>query len=342
MSLRVRRATNEDNARLCEIEARCPQGRGLRFHYQREDFFARSRVYDAWAVFVAEVNGLVVGVAAASIKRVRIAGQPVHAGYIYDVRVLPEHRGQGLSYALVEAVEAYLRPLVDYAYLYVLSDNRATLAITRRCAMFPIGRFRVLLIPTLPRTGPRPRVLEEAARAEVLAAMAAQSEGYDLVPLPTAAAQEPRLPAVGTFAIGDPPLVAGNVWDPTPLAAKVVDRVPALLRFAGMIGPVRRRLKLPRMPRPGESLRIWELADLWQRETRDDTALVSFCAAMQAIAFDRGIALLALHLDPADPICAALLPLACMTLDGTILARTAVAGERPRSLKLAYLDVRDF
>lgn len=96
------------------------------------------------------------------------------------------------------------------------------------------------------------------------------------------------------------------------------------------------------MPRPGESLRIWEIADLWQHEAGDGKALISFCAAMQAIAFDRGIALLAFHLDPADPICAALAPLARMTLDGAILARTAVAGERPRSLRLAYLDVRDF
>lgn len=346
MSLRIRRATNDDNARLCEIETLCPQGRALRFHYQRDDFFARSRVYDDWAVFVAEEDGMAVGVAAASIKSVRIAGQPVRAGYIYDVRVIPEHRGKKLSYALVEAVEAYLRPLVDYAYLYVLSDNRATQAITRRCAMFPIGRFRVLLVPALPRVLPMPRLLAGAARAEVLAAMQAQSARYDLVPLVTAsrhhAPEEQRSPVVGLFAVGDPPRAAANVWDPTPLGVKVVDRVPMLLRLAGMIGPMRRIFKLPRIPRPGEALRIWEISDLWQPELGDGQALTSFCEAMQAMAFERGIALLAFHLDPEDPSCAALAPLARITLEGAIMARTAVAGEPPPALHLAYLDVRDF
>ena len=147
---------------------------------------------------------------------------------------------------------------------------------------------------------------------------------------------------VGLFAVGDPPRAAANVWDPTPLAAKVVDRVPTLLRLAEMIGPMRRMLKLPRIPRPGESLRIWEIFDLWQHELGDRKALTSFCEAMQAIAFERGIALLAFHLDPADPICAALSPLAQITLEGAIMARTAVEGERPSSLRLAYLDVRDF
>jgi GNAT superfamily N-acetyltransferase len=346
MSLRVRRATTEDNARLCEIEALCPQGSGLRFHYQRDDFFARSRVYDDWAVFVAEVDGIAVGVAAASIKSVRIAGKPMRAGYIYDVRVIPEHRGKRLSYALVEAVEAYLRPLVDYAYLYVLSDNRATRAITQRCAMFPIGRFRVLLVPTLSRPGPMPRLIEGATRAEVLGAMEVQSERYDLMPLVgvsrQSALEEQRSPMVGLFAVGDPPRVAANVWDPTPLAAKVVDRVPTLLRLGGLLGPLRTILRLPKIPRPGETLRIWEVFDVWQHVLGNGKALTSFCEALQAMAFERGIALLAFHLDPADPICAALSPLARVTLEGAIMARTAVAGEPPLPLRLAYLDVRDF
>ncbi|MBN2574892.1 MAG: GNAT family N-acetyltransferase [Deltaproteobacteria bacterium] len=346
MSLRIRRATNEDNARLCAIDALCPQGRGLRFHYQRDDFFTRSRVYDDGAIIVAEEDGIAVGVAAASVKSVRIAGKPVRAGYVYDVRVIPEQRGKGLSYALVAAVEAYLRPLVDYAYLHVLSDNRATLAITRRCAMFPIGRFRVLLVPALPRPDLSPRLLAGAARAEVLAATAAQNQRYDLVPLVSAARQfapeEPGSPVVGLFAVGDPPRVAASVWDPTPLGAKVVDRVPALLRLGGRIGPIRRILRLPRIPRAGEALRMWEIFDVWQQTPGDGEALTAFCKAMQALAFERGVALLAFHLDPADPICAALSPLARVTLEGAIMARTAVAGERPRSLELAYLDVRDF
>ncbi|HYE45528.1 MAG TPA: GNAT family N-acetyltransferase [Caulobacter sp.] len=77
-------------------------------------------------VFVAEVEGRIVGVIAVGAKR---PAKERHKGVIYSMFVLPEGRGRGLGGALMAACLDYAREVVEIVQLVVVSTNSAAVAL---------------------------------------------------------------------------------------------------------------------------------------------------------------------------------------------------------------------
>ena len=90
----IRTATEADNPALRELERSCPQGARLRLHSERDDYFLRSRLYGNDHTLVAEDRGQgrLIGVMAAALKDVYIAGAVRSAAFFYDLRVHPDYR----------------------------------------------------------------------------------------------------------------------------------------------------------------------------------------------------------------------------------------------------------
>lgn len=105
--------------------------------------------------------------------------------------------------------------------------------------------------------------------------------------------------------------------------------------------PVRRLLGLPALPEKGQPLRIHHIFDVaWDEE---DTATAhKLIAGLRACAGYEGGQIVMCHLDARDPLCAIVKRQEFYSLDGSLLLRTAIDGEKPPPLSRAYLDVRDF
>src|SRR3972149_6926747 len=90
----IRAATEADNPALRELERSCPQGARLKLYSERDDYFLRSRLYGHDHTLVAEDRGQgrLIGVLAAALKEVYLAGAVRPAAFFYDLRVHPEYR----------------------------------------------------------------------------------------------------------------------------------------------------------------------------------------------------------------------------------------------------------
>src|SRR5262249_10469491 len=94
----IRRADpDRDNAALCALSRRCPQGRRLRFYHDRADFLERGRSQPECDVFTADEAGRLVAAAAVARKPMRLGGDFLPTAYVFDLMVDPSFRGRGLA-----------------------------------------------------------------------------------------------------------------------------------------------------------------------------------------------------------------------------------------------------
>jgi GNAT superfamily N-acetyltransferase len=122
-SYHLRRADPlRDNAALCELARRCPQGRRLRFYHQRTDFWERCRLHSDATVYVVEKQGQPVATATIARKAMWLGDRLQPAAYVFDVMVDPEQRGRGLARTLLRALRDHC-PEVCLFYSYILDDN---------------------------------------------------------------------------------------------------------------------------------------------------------------------------------------------------------------------------
>ncbi len=72
----IRRASDEDNQALLDVEKMCPQGTGLVLLFDRRpDFFLRSKAYDNYRVYVAEEGAKIVGTVSTTTKEFNVNGR---------------------------------------------------------------------------------------------------------------------------------------------------------------------------------------------------------------------------------------------------------------------------
>ncbi len=199
---RVRQATPADNAALLALDRRCVVAGATPTAFDRSpDFFARSRPYESWRVFVAEGDGGLVGVGAMALKTVLVGGEPVPAAYFYDLRVAPEARRMGVAGGVGDAVRACARSLQPaIGYSLVREGNVPSLTFVqgrgsrplRQCAL---DLFRLDLVPE--DDPAHLRRLEDADLASAHRMALAAHQDHDLFPYPDVSALGDRLSRIG-------------------------------------------------------------------------------------------------------------------------------------------------
>jgi GNAT superfamily N-acetyltransferase len=141
-NLIIREAKAEDNEALLALDRQCSMGEGALLSFDRSpDFFARSRPYEQFQLFVAEAEGAVVGIGGAAIKRLRIKGEWLKAAYFYDLRVDPAYRRMGVAAALGDALRDSVRKeAVELGYSLVAEVNIPSLQFVAKRGSQPVRR----------------------------------------------------------------------------------------------------------------------------------------------------------------------------------------------------------
>ncbi len=154
--IEIREATEKDNEVLIELQKRCPQGTSFVLGIDSSpDFFARSRPFEDWHVFVALEDGSIVGSAACAISHICVEGRQFKTAYEYGFIVDPHHRRKGIAKKLQEYMERIARDKnVDLLHLDITEDNIPSINLfsklgfkkVKDCATFSLFAYREQII----------------------------------------------------------------------------------------------------------------------------------------------------------------------------------------------------
>jgi ribosomal protein S18 acetylase RimI-like enzyme len=345
--MKIRLAREEDSSSIKKIDAICTQGQAVVYHYQRDDFFLRTRQYARSAVYVAEIDGAVVGCVSASIKTVRYNDQLANIVYFYDIRVDPGQRRKGIASALYRESALHLRKEgIKYGFIYILGSNKKSLRFVKALGVSKMASFRVYFLPAI-KMDQQVNCTTQGKDFELLCAgVEEKTLRYDLSEercfIRNYESPPEDSPYRGTFTFPEVPGLQVSLWDSTQLSTKVVDRVSLSLRVAALLpSSIKEILRIPAIPERGTILRTHHLFDLIcddQNRAKADQLIAAVCSQ----AAREGGRLVMCHLDTRDPLCDIVKKHSRYSIEGAILMRDLMTGAPLPPLKTAYLDVRDF
>ncbi|MBA3532606.1 MAG: GNAT family N-acetyltransferase [Ardenticatenales bacterium] len=147
----IRPYVEADDPALMVLERQCPRGDPDPFVHYRRRFVDRAALFTEYYLLLIESQGTIVAVAAASIKNSTIKGQSMRIGYIFDVRVSPAMRRQGLAATLVEGLEADLQSMgCEGVYAHVVATNVASLRLFTNLGYTRQRQLRFLTYQPMP------------------------------------------------------------------------------------------------------------------------------------------------------------------------------------------------
>jgi GNAT superfamily N-acetyltransferase len=112
------------------LERQCPRGEPRPFVHYRRRFADRAALFSEHFVLLIEAKEEAIAVASIGIKKTDVKGNALRVAYIFDVRVAPHRRRQGLASVLLESIEEELIELgCDGAYAHIVSTNKASLRL---------------------------------------------------------------------------------------------------------------------------------------------------------------------------------------------------------------------
>jgi ribosomal protein S18 acetylase RimI-like enzyme len=121
----IREATEDDNDALNELQKKCPMGTSIVLGVDSSpDYFARSRPFQDWHMFVATEDNTIIGSAAFAIKDTYVEGSQIKTAYEYGFIVDPLHRRKGIAEKLHRHIERIAMDNgVDLLHLDIIEDN---------------------------------------------------------------------------------------------------------------------------------------------------------------------------------------------------------------------------
>lgn len=250
----------DDKEVLAELERISPQGGSVRVILEREDFTSRSRLYgdENYALLVAEDQGRPIGVIGGAWKRMRVHGKETTWGYIYDLRIHPDYRRQGLGKTLYrEVLQRVYDAGAKRIYIIFIHDNKpihnwftsagyALVDVATVCTA-PVYRRRPVPVPVHQESN------YDAVRDRIEAVYASR----DMYPLDGGPYRTSGFQKVYWAEEGDS-LAQISVWNYShEIRERVVELATPLSIAAHTLRILSRIVPVPRIPLPGEHLRSW-------------------------------------------------------------------------------------
>jgi ribosomal protein S18 acetylase RimI-like enzyme len=129
--MRTRWYTEDDDPALMHLERQCPRGEPSPFVHYRRRFVDRAAIFKEYCLLLVEEDSEIIACAAAAIKDTHIKRQPVRLAYIFDVRVAPKMRRQGLAFTLLTHLEQELLTTFqcDGAYAHIVATNQPSIRL---------------------------------------------------------------------------------------------------------------------------------------------------------------------------------------------------------------------
>lgn len=142
----LRDAHRADHAALLHLDGSDNESGALVIQARRR-FFARPHAYAVSRVLVAERSASLLGLLCVSLNTVRVAGEPVEAGYIFNVRVTPSMQRNGIGPILMEAATEWLeRAGAHYVTGLVKTTNAPSMKMVLSLGWEVVGRFDYFLL----------------------------------------------------------------------------------------------------------------------------------------------------------------------------------------------------
>ena len=315
----VREATVNDGPDLIELERVSPQGTSLVMHSERNDYFYRGRLFGNHRTLVVVDSGRVFGVLAATLKRVRIDGEPRLGALFYDLRLHPDYRksvaGRHLLKAWLEMERWAEQRGADLIYGMVKSDNVAMHMMQRHKQGYRFaGEMRIVsrAVYRKRRGVPEPEEIDlEAHNREMGALVHAAYGERALYPLDLAEVYlTPEMAATGLFSCYR--LQSGNSWASIGLyrvSREIWTRVVKLPWYYTLARPVFETIRpivpLPQIPRRDGDVRYYHVFNHLVHGPRGRDLWNQLLSYANNVALEEGATLLTGMFDPSDPLCGA-------------------------------------
>jgi ribosomal protein S18 acetylase RimI-like enzyme len=349
----VRDYRPSDDEQREELQLRYPVAPGASACRRFRRLVAHAEMYDHSRTFVAEHEGKVVGIISAALKCVYLQGEPSRVGYLFDLRVSPGARGQGVGSALYAHAESVMRSDGAAAtYSIIMAANTLIIPLTRRFGLAQAGLVETLAGPVRQRQPVRAEVTALRSAASIVDHVNPYFAEHDLfVP------GLERYPALGksvrywaqtgsSFAAVTQSVRGGDfeeVVQPRPVWAAAVR---GLLCVLSISGPV------PAIPVREQLVCTWLLGEPVIAGPDGERLFRDVVSHINNLALENGVDWLLLPLAKSDPLrgsirraffarrlCPMLRPF--LTIRARLLTKP-FTGTFPARLRQIYLDTRDF
>lgn len=288
--MEIATATAEDNQELIDLQARCPQGRGLVTSLiNTPDFFVRAAAWSRHAIFKATHQGRIIASASCGAVQANINQEPAMVGYQFEAFVDPAQRRRGAARALLERMDQYHREnQASMAYAMVMQGNRYSLGLVAAQG-FVVHRDITMNVILVHRKMEErnPEAIRPAGSDDLADLAELQNrtwQGFDfhqpMSPEGLAAFLE-RTPGHSleqeqVLQTEHGPAACAGVWDWGSITKVRVVSTTWPMKLKGLLLDMLKWLRpVPRMAKPGQELKQWCLTSLGFKSPEDLAALLA-------------------------------------------------------------------
>ncbi len=306
----VRPATANDNTKLIDIEKLTPQGEQIKLVSERKDYFFRANKFENPILLVAEDDdqGDILGIMGVGPVTVRLQGETVHGGLIFDWRSNPLTQ-QGLPRHMLRLWQKAQTEIdnqgLKFIFGYVKDDNVRSMTILQKYGAQSVEEKMFLTMPVhasfcRDRKGMGKVDVAHTIDPELEKRVLEQNFGsLDLFSEPADAtflAKEREQYMFGKFTYGKSAL---KVWDTNAEYSQRVLNMPLLYKVARPVfAAASKVIPLPRIPKLGDEIKVWQLYDLVLNQTDDLPYLLE---KVRLAAIENGIDYLVTCMNAKDP-----------------------------------------
>jgi predicted N-acetyltransferase YhbS len=326
--------TLDDDRAALALEELCIQGKSLSLRFQRPSFRIRSQLYECSKIFCAKHGKNLIGIIAGALKPVKLRGQNIEVLYVYDLRVHPDFRRQGVGKKLCDVLIKELGKNASCLYTLIHGQNNRTYSLAYRYfepdvavpmtyAVLPV--YKKFRVEDYSCSTSSLQVHEQYLRS---------NPDKEFLP---GFNPEKLTGYVGSF-IQKKRNAGCSIWTNENILAEQVMRIPTYMEILRILsGPLRFFWKLPSIPKSGQILRSWFLFDLFAENPQSLRALLHAAANS---ALDQEKNFLYLLLQNSDPLLKWIRQskLKNFTFPYLLLARGSIC---PSPEENIYIDIRD-
>lgn len=147
----IRGYRSQDDPFLMELERLSPRGEPHPFVHFRRRFIDRAMLFENPYLFIAEKDGVPIGVTSIAIKNTQIGGEYVRICYSFDTRVHPRYRRQGVANAMQKAKLDFLHSQgIHGIYALVVASNLTSVNMLQKVGFHKVRIILHLTFPPYP------------------------------------------------------------------------------------------------------------------------------------------------------------------------------------------------
>jgi len=261
-----------DESSILALEKLCTQGDSIVLRYKRDNFRARSEVYENYRIICVKIDNKVIGVGAWSSKNILLRGKEIHTAFIYDTRVHPDYRKKGVAWHLIHYMLKNIDTNPECIYMFVAADNTRCLKPVQKLIGFKLAiPFTILVIPVYKKI--KHNIKWSFSEVNIIHDMYLKyNSGVDFLPHFKKKLLKGYISSISI----DNERTGCSIWTNKNLLAEEIVRIPLHYQIERIITDfLRPVIKLPHIPKPKEKIRSWFLFDVYAYSKTDLKRLIT-------------------------------------------------------------------